>query len=119
MRSTVASIMPASVAGCPGTTGAAVTGFISPGEDHGAVRAEPAAGPAHTGEAGVGHLALAAFTPQLADRLDQQEQPTHARVAGRQASAIGVGRQGTSDSQPPVRHERAPLALGAEAEVLE
>src|SRR6266853_1309741 len=41
----------------------------------------------------IGDLARAAFMAQLARRLDQQEQPVHARMAIREAAAIGVDRQ--------------------------
>src|ERR1700724_853832 len=61
------------------------------GQDHRARRAHPAAGAADTREPRPRDLPLAALPPELAGRLDQQEDPAHAGVAGGQAAAVGVG----------------------------
>ena len=68
---------------------------------------------------GVGDLALAALAPQLAHRLDEQEHPVHAGVRVREPAAVRVHRQRAARAELAVLDERAALALGAEAEVLE
>ncbi|CFO11248.1 Uncharacterised protein [Bordetella pertussis] len=64
-------------------------------------------------------LALAALAAQLRHRLDDGEQPVHARMVARQAAAIGVDRQAAARRDRAALDERAGLALGAEAQVLQ
>ena len=56
---------------------------------------------------------------QLADALDQREQPVHAGVDARQAAAVGVDRQAAAGRDRAAGDERPALALGAKAEVFE
>ena len=60
-----------------------------------------------------------ALAPELLDRLNEQEHPPHAGLAGGQAAAVGVGRERAADAEPAVLDEGAALALLAEAEALE
>ena len=57
------------------------------------------------------HLAFAGLAAQLPDRLDEQEQPAHARVAGRQPAAVGVGRQGPAERSRPSSTNAPPSPL--------
>src|SRR3954453_6573719 len=71
------------------------------------------------GDFGVLDLARAAVPPELADRLDQQEDPEHAGVGVGEAAATGVEREVAADGGALARDELASFTLGAEAEVLE
>ena len=88
-------------------------------QQHGRLRREHAAVAVRDGDVRVGDLALAALAAQLAHRLDEREQAVHARVAVRQAAAVGVQRGVAARRDAPAGDERAALALRAEAEVLE
>ena len=67
----------------------------------------------------VRHLPLAGLAAQLFRRLDDEEQAALTGVARREPTAVGVGGEGSAEAQLAVGDERAALALGAEAEVLE
>src|SRR4051794_17977828 len=88
-------------------------------EDHCRLRGEHAAVAVRDRDVGAGDLALAALAALLAHRLDEQQQAVHPRVAVRQAAAVGIDRQLAARGDATARDERAALALGAEAEVLE
>ena len=62
-------------------------------EDDCALRRQHAAIAVRDRGFGSRHLTRAALAAQLSHRLDQQEQPVHARVAVGQAAAVGVDRQ--------------------------
>jgi hypothetical protein len=61
----------------------------------------------------------ARLAAQLPHGLHDEEHPSHAGVAGGQPATVGVRRQRPVEPQPPALHERAALALRAEAEVFE
>src|SRR5262245_28943900 len=88
-------------------------------EEHGAGGGEPAAGRVHARDLGVLDLTTGRLTPELADGLDHEEHAAHARVAGREPAAVGVGGQRAPDPELPVRHELAAFTLAAEPEGLE
>src|ERR1019366_2113246 len=90
-----------------------------PTEDHGASRTEPSARAVHAGQTGVGDLAATTFIPQLLDRLDKKKDPSHAGLARREASPIGVGGECPADTQPPIFDECASLALLAKPQALQ
>jgi hypothetical protein len=97
-------------------------GGSPPAQHHRSRRAEPASGPRRDRQFGQPaarrpHLVAARLAPQLAYRLDQQEQAAHPRVAGGEAAAVGVHGQLAVAQQPPPLHEGAALALGAESQV--
>src|SRR6266540_6032326 len=71
-------------------TGTAL-GLVDAEDRRGAV-AEPPAGGVHAAELGPLDLPVAALAPQLTGALHQEEHPSHAGVARRQAAAVGVHR---------------------------
>src|SRR3954451_5607353 len=88
-------------------------------EDGGRRTGQVAAHAVDEGDLGVLDLARAAVPPELADRLDQQEDPEHAGVGVGEPAATGVEREVAADGGALAGDEPAALTLGAEAEVLE
>ena len=64
------------------------------------------------------HLSRAAFAAQLAYRLDQEEQPVHARVTIRKPATVGIDREAALGGDTTAADERAAFPLLAEAEIL-
>ncbi len=58
------------------------------------------------------------LTPELTHGFDEQEHAAHARVAVREAAAVGVRRERAADAHLSVRDERPAFAALAEAERL-
>ena len=71
------------------------------------------------GHLAIGDLGLAGLVAKLAGRLDQQEDAAHARVAGRQAPAVGVEREIAAPAQVALGHVGPALPTPADPEALE
>ena len=65
------------------------------------------------------NLPGAALAAELSDAFDHGEQSVHARVAVRQAAAIGIDGQAATRRDAAVLHEGPAFALRAEAEILQ
>ena len=65
------------------------------------------------------HLTRAALAAQVTHRLDQKEEPVHARMTIRQSAAIGVDGQAAAGTDAPAADESTALAFLAKAEVLQ
>ena len=87
-------------------------------ENDGRLRGQDAAIAMRQRDLAVVHLPRAAFAAQLADRLDQEEQPVHTRVTIRKPAAVGIDREAALGGDTPAADERAAFALLAEAKIL-
>src|SRR5580692_3608936 len=93
--------------------------WLPPPEDGGAGGREPAAGPVDAGQLSPADLAGPAFAPKLLDRFDEEEDAAHPGLARGEPAPIGVGGQGTANSELAVLDERPTLTLRAEPEPLQ
>src|SRR5262245_59389186 len=83
-------------------------------EDHGALTGQHAAVAVRKGDVAVLHLPLVALAAHLANRLDHDQQPVHARMAVGEAAAAGIYSELSAGRDGAVLDEAAGFALGTE-----